>query len=232
MSTNNRSPGFRVWGLDDVVYGPVELQVLVGWVTEGRVTARSWIFLEPAGTWKPAAEVPELQAVFSMLTRPKGRDEDTATIFSPLIPGIRPFSLRRVKVLAAMTDAQLGRFAQLMEVQSARPWEVVVKQGTCGDAMFLILEGDRENQLSTLAAGDFFGETCLFDQGTRSADVVANQDCVFLKITAERFNKLVAEQADLAAPFLFGVSRTLAARIRADNKRINDFLARQLALGD
>ena len=28
---------FRIWGVDNVIYGPVELPVLVGWIKEERV---------------------------------------------------------------------------------------------------------------------------------------------------------------------------------------------------
>lgn len=65
-----------------------------------------------------------------------------------------------------------------------------------------------------------------------SADVVANQDCVLLKISAGSFQRLVSEAPDLAAPFLFAIGKTLTARIRADNKRYQDSIAfRQAAEG-
>lgn len=139
--------------------------------------------------------------------------------------------LRRVKILADMNDQQLGRFVQFMEVKQTRQFHEVVKQGEHGDAMFLILEGEvrvrlmiaqKETTLTTLSAGEFFGEMTLFDQGPRSADVVANNETTLLKISHAAFTKLIADAPDLATPFLLGICRTLTARMRADNKRYRD----------
>jgi CRP-like cAMP-binding protein len=133
-----------------------------------------------------------------------------------------------------MNDHQLGRFVQFMEVQQVRQWTEVVKQGSLGDAMYLVLEGElrvrlmignKETTLVTLPAGEFFGEISLFDHGPRSADVVANQDSVLLRISASAFRELVTRAPELATPFLLAICRTLTARIRADDKRIRDSIA-------
>jgi CRP-like cAMP-binding protein len=97
--------------------------------------------------------------------------------------------------------------------------------------MYLILEGefrvrvcnnDKETILATLGAGEFFGDISLFDHGPRSADVVSNMDGVLLKITSAAIGKLAAEEPAVALPFLMAVGKTLAARIRSDNKRYFD----------
>ena len=95
--------------------------------------------------------------------------------------------------------------------------------------MFLILEGElrarmmiggKETILATFGAGEFFGDMSLFDHGPRSADVIANQDSTVLKISALAFDRLTREAPALATPFLQATAKTLAARIRADNKRL------------
>jgi CRP-like cAMP-binding protein len=118
-----------------------------------------------------------------------------------------------------------------MEIEPVRQWTEIVKQGQLGDAMYLVLEGElrvrmmiggKETILVTLGAGEFFGEISLFDHGPRSADVVANTDILLLKISAKKFEKVISQAPDLAAPFLFAMGKTLTARIRADNKRYRD----------
>jgi CRP-like cAMP-binding protein len=118
-----------------------------------------------------------------------------------------------------------------MEMQRVPQWTAVVSQGARDDAMYFILEGElrvrivqagKETILSTLGPGDFFGEISLFDRGPRSADVVANSESTVLKMTAATFEKIAKEAPDVATPFLQGTIRTLAARIRADDKRIGD----------
>lgn len=230
MATGAGGEGFRIWAVDKQVYGPVELPVLVGWVKEERVTADTWIFIESDDSWQKAAEVPELRMFF---TKKSGDDTTAASVTaaSSAAPAIKPGSLRRVKIFADMSDEQLERFIQFMEVVPVRQWAELVKQGEVGDAMYLVLEGElrvrlmisgKETALVTLSPGEFFGEISLFDHGPRSADVVANQDSLLLKIAAASFNKLLMEAPELAAPFLFAMSKTLTARIRADNKRYRD----------
>jgi CRP-like cAMP-binding protein len=116
-----------------------------------------------------------------------------------------------------------------MEMVEAKQFSVVVRQDEPGDAMYLVLAGElrartliggRETTLMTFSTGDFFGEMALFDQGPRSADVVANVDSALLRLSAASFQRLTREAPSLATPFLQATSRTLAARIRADNQRL------------
>lgn len=143
--------------------------------------------------------------------------------------GLKPGALRRIKILADLKDAQLAHLADYLELQEVRQWAVLISQGDAGDSMFLLLAGElrartvsngRETILATFSPGDFFGDLALFDHGPRSADVVANVDSTLLKITALAFERLTREAPALATPFLQATARTLAARIRADNKRL------------
>ena len=83
-----------------------------------------------------------------------------------------------------------------------------------------LVADEKETILATFTAGEFFGDMALFDQGTRSADVVANVDSTLLKLSSASFERLVKEAPALATPFLQSAARTLAARIRVDNKRL------------
>lgn len=233
MDSDQTIPGYKIWGVDGVIYGPVELPTLVSWVKDERVTATTWIHCDENDSWKKAGEIQELRMFF--------REKSTAHPSSASAStNLKPGALRRVKILAEMKDAQLERFVQFMEVQQVRQWTEVVKQGEIGDAMYLVLEGElrvrlmisgKETILAALGAGEFFGEMALFDHGPRSADVVANKDSVLLKISAASFEKLFHLAPELAAPFLLSISKTLAARIRADNKRFKESVSFARAAG-
>jgi Cyclic nucleotide-binding domain len=225
----SQSVAYSIWAADNVVYGPVELPTLINWVRDERVLAETWVFDGQNDRWRKAASLPELQLFF----RKKG-DSATASAALGLSIGdadISPGMLRRVKALAELTDEQLTRFSRFMEAHSIRQWAQIVKQGDPDDGMYLVLDGElrvrlmiggKETILATLGPGECFGEIALFDQGPRSADVVANKDSIVLKISTEAFDKLRREAPELSAPILFAISKTLAARIRADNKRIKD----------
>ena len=242
METNASGNRFVIWGIDRAAYGPVELPMLVDWIKDERVTADTWLFVEREEAWQKAAQIPELQMFF----RSKGATPSFAAKAGPgvshttAIVAVRPGVLRRVKIFSEFKDADLERFVQFMEVLRVGQWTQIVKQGDHGETMFLVLEGelrvrlmvgDKEKILATLGVGEFFGEMALFDQGLRSADVIANQDSLLLKIAASAFAKLAQEAPELASPFLLAIGRTLSARIRADNKRYRDSVAFARAAG-
>jgi hypothetical protein len=227
------TPGYLIWGVDNVVYGPVDLPTLIAWVKDERVTPATWVHLQAESRWQTARNISELQMFFAPDGAPPAQPQAL-----PASPGsaapIKPSTLRRVRILATLTDPQLQRFLELMQVREAKQWEEIVKEGSPGDAMYLLLAGEvrvrliiagKESILATLCAGEFFGEVALFDHGARSADVVANSNCLLLKIPTAAFQKLVQDAPDLAAPFLYSIGRTLIARIRADNKRYRDSIA-------
>jgi hypothetical protein len=222
VTSENPGNGFVIWGVDDAAYGPVDVPTLVSWIKDERVLADTWVYSQRDTSWRRAKEMGETQMFF----RPKSAPGATAGT-----SGLRAGVLRRMKSLAGLTDPQIERFAQSMEQVRVQQWTQIVKQGESGDTMFLILEGElrvrlmaggKETILATLGPGEFFGDISLFDHGPRSADVIANVDSTVLKISAATFEKLAQESPDVAAPFLISTIKTLAARIRADNKRLRD----------
>jgi len=227
MSRQNTND-FFIWGVDDSPYGPVELPTLVSWIKDARVLADTWVFTRRDSQWQRAEDISELKMFFGKkFERSEGK---------PLTPG----SLRRIKILADLNDAQLSHLSDFLELQQVPQWTVVVRQGDPGDAMYFVLEGelrarvvvsDRETTLSTFGAGDFFGDMALFDHGPRSADVLANVDSTLLRLSSVSFGRLAKEAPSLATPFLQATSRTLASRIRADNKRLGNMSQQFSATG-
>jgi CRP-like cAMP-binding protein len=220
--------GYVIWGVDHAVYGPVELPVLVSWIRDERVLADTWLFVERNGCWEQAARIPELQMFFhkrSSVALPAGSGD--TSFLAPLQPG----ALRHVKVLACLNDEQLAEFLQFVEVQTVPAGTQLIRRGEPASAMYLVVEGElryslavegREATAGSLNAGEFFGEISLLDQGTRNADVVAVQDCTLLKISAVEFERMTAEKPGLVAPFLSSLMKSVACRVRAENRRYRD----------
>jgi len=225
--TNNDAPLYSVWGLDNVAYGPVELPVLTNWVMEERVTADTWVFADENHSWCKAAQLPELTIFFERTGRAGGPPPTS----SSSLPGIKVGSLRRIKILAGMEEKQLRSFVQFMEVVRVRQFAEVFRRGEHGNAMYLVLEGElrarvmvdgKETTLSTMGVGDFFGEISLLDEGPRSADVLANSDSLLLKISAAAFDRVMREAPALAAAFLYGLSKSIGARVRVLTQKYQD----------
>lgn len=219
---------YFIWGIDDSPYGPVELPVLTGWINDERVLPDNWVFARHDGSWRRAGDIPELQEHFNRkMSTASGQPPASDTTLGA---GITAGALRRIRILARMSDAQLYHLARFMEVHHVPQRSAVVNQGDTGDGMYLILQGElrarvmhngQETILSTFETGDLFGDLSLFDSGPRSADVIANVDSTLVKISTIAFDRLTREAPALATVFLQATARTLAARIRADNRRLD-----------
>ena len=80
-------------------------------------------------------------------------------------------------LFAGLSERQIKRIAKFAKVRDIPPETFVVKHGEKGIGFYLILDGQVQvrrggKALARLGAGDFFGELALFDDRTRSADVV------------------------------------------------------------
>jgi CRP-like cAMP-binding protein len=144
---------------------------------------------------------------------------------------LSPGQLKRLKVFADFTEDQLALFVSLVEPVQVKPHRIVVKRNDHGDCMYLLLDGEvrvsttaeaRETILAKLETGDFFGEICLFDEGPRSADVIANRDCTLLRITKSAFDAIVEQHPAIGALFLRAVLRAVVGRMRTMDKKYVD----------
>ena len=229
----NASFNYRAWGADNIAYGPVELPGLVTWVKQGKVTASSWVFKEKDGAWSRASEVPELKVLFKSKLSPEAAASADAL-------GIQPASLRRIKMLADVEERLLASLLPYLEVVRVPAFGEVVRKGDHGDALFMLLEGEvrarvmiggQETTLATMGVGECFGELAVVDQGPRSADVIANQPSVLVKMSEAGLRKMFAEAPALAAPFMLALTRVIAQRIRNMTKRYEDTIQFTRAAG-
>ncbi len=218
------SYNYRAWGADNIAYGPVELPGLVTWIKQGKVRADSWVFKEKDGTWSRASELTELKVLFKSKLPP-------AAASSAESLGIQPGSLRRIKMLADVDETLLASLLPYLEALKVPAFGNVVTKGEHGDALFMVLEGEvrarvmidgRETTLSTMGVGECFGELAIVDHGPRSADVIANQPSVLIKVSDAALRKMFAEAPALAAPFMFALTRVIAQRVRILTKRYED----------
>lgn len=215
---------YVAWGADNIAYGPVELPGLVTWIKQGRVNGNTWVFKEKDRTWSRAVELTELKLLFKSKLPPSAAAAADAM-------GIQPGALRRIKMLADVDERLLASLLTYVEVVKVAPFGTVVRKGEHGDALFLVLEGEvrarvmiegRETTLTTMGVGECFGELAIVDQAPRSADVIANQPTVLIKVSEAALKKMFAEAPALAAPFMFALTRVIAQRVRLLTKRYED----------
>lgn len=107
---------------------------------------------------------------------------------------------------------------------SAAAGDVILRKGDGGTMMFLVLEGAVEvstqhhghrRVLTTLGAGQLFGEAAFLMQTPRSADVTAITDSLLLSISTANFESLSENAPAVAVKLLRNLCRTLCLRLYA-----------------
>ncbi len=141
--------------------------------------------------------------------------------------------LASLTILRDFQPDEVEALAELAERQTVAPGEVIVRQDEHGDTMYLLVMGEavvnhRKDghtfELARLREGDFFGEIALVDEGPRSADVVAETECVLFGISQGTVRALAGVYPGAAFKFLLAVGRVLVERMRAGNRKYIDSL--------
>jgi len=168
---------------------------------------------------QPLTEPADTPAIVCVMPHVRRLTEDRCVT----VTGERVDLLRRVPLFAAMTDSAYGRVAELAESTEAAAGEVITRQGSVGDAFFVIVSGSAEVErddrvIATLDPGDFFGEIALIDGKPRTATVVAAEDMVLLRLSRDAFLRLIDDQSATR----HGILVALTERIRRDAPQPTD----------
>jgi len=129
--------------------------------------------------------------------------------------------LARVPVFAHCTADEIHAIAKVAQESFFPPAQIIVTQGTPGQAFYLILSGRVEIlrdgvSLGAFGAGDFFGEMSLLDNAPRSATIRAIEDTSCLMLSSWDFKALLEQHPSIAIKLLEVLSR----RLRVADERI------------
>jgi voltage-gated potassium channel len=108
-----------------------------------------------------------------------------------------------VPLFAGLDAPRIASITRLLKPQSVPRDYAIVRRGDPADAMFFILKGGVEVELTPrpvkLGPGQFFGEIALVKDITRMATVTAVQDSQLLALEVSDFRRLMAQMPDLKA---------------------------------
>lgn len=122
--------------------------------------------------------------------------------------------LARVPIFANCTPSEIQAIVAVAQESDFQTGQIIVTQGTPGQAFYLILSGRveiiRDNQsLGAFGPGDFFGEMSLLDQAPRSATIRALEPTVCLMLSSWDFKALLEQHPTIAVKLLEILSRRL-----------------------
>ncbi|MGA7732169.1 MAG: ATP-binding protein [Chloroflexia bacterium] len=128
--------------------------------------------------------------------------------------------LRRLPIFGRLADEHLSKLGEIAEPATIRPGELLMEEGSPGDALYIIVDGDFEVTkragksdvvMATRHSGDMLGEMSLLEHVPRLASVRALRDSRVLVISREAFYNLLTNNP--AA--VLGILRTFIDRLRS-----------------
>jgi signal transduction histidine kinase len=128
-----------------------------------------------------------------------GRTAAAVTIVSAPIAALRRFPL-----LSGLPDDALGTLATGSRPLHVAAGDIVMREGSEGDGLYLLLDGelevsrrsgDEEIVLGVQGPGEFFGELSLLENVPRTATLRARTDCELIVVTPRAFEELLARHA-------------------------------------
>jgi len=145
--------------------------------------------------------------------------------------------LRESPLFSDLGTDEINRLVELSEIQEYRTGDTIVTEGSMGDAIFLLYDGElsvhtkdeggRDIMLAQVhSRGAFFGEVALADPGPRSATVIADEDSVLLMLALEALEVFFGEFADAQVVILRNIARVLARRLRESNALVVSLASR------
>jgi CRP-like cAMP-binding protein len=122
--------------------------------------------------------------------------------------------IARVPIFANCTAEEIAAIAGVAQDGFFQPGQIIVTQGTPGQAFYLILEGRVEIlrdgvSLGGFGPGDFFGEMSLLDSAPRSATIRAIGQVSCLMLSSWDFKALLERHPAIAIKLLEVLSRRL-----------------------
>ncbi|MGB5773825.1 MAG: cyclic nucleotide-binding domain-containing protein [Sedimenticolaceae bacterium] len=137
--------------------------------------------------------------------------------------------LRGLQVLSGLSDQEIDLLARTAQERHFRTGERIILKDEPGESAYILKDGTAEAviekrnaepmRLSTIHAGEMFGELALFDDAPRSATVVATTDCDVVEIRRDAFIQEIAQNPAMALKLL----SLLAQRLRRAESVISDF---------
>ncbi len=129
--------------------------------------------------------------------------------------------LARVPIFESCSADEIESLAAVAREQEYVPGQIIVTQGTPGQAFYLITAGtvsiERDGAaLGTFGPGDFFGEMSLLDNAPRSATIRALDATRCLMVSSWDFKALLERTPSIAIKLLEVLSR----RLRVADERL------------
>jgi serine/threonine protein phosphatase PrpC/CRP-like cAMP-binding protein len=133
--------------------------------------------------------------------------------------------LARMPLFARLSDRELLRVMQSVEVRTYEDEQIVIREGDKGDELFIVLSGkvtvSRGGEVLTrFGAGEHFGEMALIRAVPRSATVKADGPAELIAIRRTDFFEILRSEHEIAVKMLWQFLGVLADRLDATSSEL------------
>ncbi|MBN1485866.1 MAG: cyclic nucleotide-binding domain-containing protein [Chloroflexia bacterium] len=141
--------------------------------------------------------------------------------------------LKQVELFEGLTEEQLPRIAAIGQEEHYVKDQVIFRENTPGNCMYIVLDGEIEIQvdpgilgedqsqdkppfsITLIRRGQNFGEVALVDQGVRSASAICHsRQAQLFSIPRDAFLQLCEEDLAMGYRVMFHIAADLSSRIR------------------
>jgi CRP-like cAMP-binding protein len=140
--------------------------------------------------------------------------------------------LKNIAFFEGIQPQERDAIARIGTLRTYRKGAMIFSEGDAGNEFYVIIKGivaiskhvagGRKRNLSTLSAGDIFGELTLFDPGPRSADAEALDDAEIAVFPNEKFRKTLDGAPALVQCIQTRIIRILCKRLRETNDMLKE----------
>jgi CRP/FNR family transcriptional regulator, cyclic AMP receptor protein len=129
-------------------------------------------------------------------------------------------ALSGVPLFADLPKRHLQRLAREADELAFSPGEQIVREGSLGETVFVVMEGRAKvtrngRRVGEVLPGDFFGELSAIDGGPRTASITAVTPVRVVRLFRRTLRKLLQDEPQLTVKILDGIVR----RIRQVERR-------------
>jgi ABC-type transporter Mla MlaB component len=141
------------------------------------------------------------------------------------------YRLRELEVLQGLSDEELTIFERFLDRREFNKGDAVISEGRNDRDLLILTHGlvrvtlhlsgsNRQRRLFTLGAGTIIGEMALLDGSPRSADVWAEEDSEFYRMTFAGFQKICADHPQIALKLVANIALVISQRLRVRSQEI------------
>ena len=144
--------------------------------------------------------------------------------------------LRDKGIFKDLSDYEFMKVSQLARKRFFPKDCVILEEESCGNNLYFIKHGsarvtrraedNKEELISDLYPGEYFGEISFIDSGPRSATVIANEDAEIIEFNGASFMKLIEEDREIGFKVYRSLAQIFCYRLRDTTDYLALFLSR------